>query len=100
MIGRGVLYDPLLPLRIRTDNNEPQSSYLTQTAHFIYALLDAINSGDVRDVSKMRKTKEYWCLLQRSLPITEQQASTVLHAQDYTGTIARIHEIIKNIECL
>lgn len=96
MIGRGVLYDPLLPMRIRTADENGEND-LAQTEHFIRTLLNAINEGDVREVSKMRKTKEYWCLIRRSLPITEQQASTVLHAQDYGSTIACIHNILETV---
>ena len=98
MIGRGILYDPILPLRIRANNGEAHSTDLGETVHFIQTLLDAIGSGAVRDESKMRKTKEYWCLIRRSLPITEQQAITVLHAQDYNTTLARIHDILKKFK--
>ena len=94
MIGRGILYDPLLPLRI---NNLSKENGMTQTVHFIRTLLDAIDKGDVREVSKMRKTKEYWCLIRRSLPITEQQASSVLHAQDYGSTIASILNLLETV---
>ena len=98
MIGRGILYDPLLPLRIRNSHADTPEGDLTQTTHFILSLLDAIGSGTVRDESKMRKTKEYWCLISRSLPITEQQAATVLHAQDYGSTLAQIHTILDKIQ--
>lgn len=96
MIGRGVLYDPLLPMRIRTADESGEND-LAQTEHFIRTLLNAIDEGNVREVSKMRKTKEYWCLIRRSLPITEQQASTVLHAQDYGGTIACIYNLLEMV---
>ena len=36
------------------------------------------------DESKIRKTKEYWSLLWRSLPISEMQARQVLRAQELT----------------
>ncbi len=98
MIGRGILYDPLLPLRIKVQCDEAANNDLTQTIHFVRTLLAAIDKGDVRDVSKMRKTKEYWCLLRRCLPITEQQASTVLHAQDYGSTIDCIDSLLENVE--
>ena len=98
MIGRGILYDPLLPIRIRNSPTNSPDSDLQQTIHFILSLLQAINSGTARDESKMRKTKEYWCLIRRSLPITEQQAITVLHAQDYGSTLAQIHIILEKIQ--
>lgn len=97
MIGRGILYDPLLPLRIRNGDDTPQSTDMAQTIHFILVLLDAIDAGAVRDESKMRKTKEYWCLIRRSLPITEQQAATVLHAQGYGDTLASIHILLDKV---
>ena len=50
MIGRGVLYDPLLP-----------------------------------------------CLIRRSIPITEQQAYTVLHAQDYLSTRAAVTTLLNSV---
>ncbi|MBO4599525.1 MAG: tRNA-dihydrouridine synthase family protein [Bacteroidales bacterium] len=95
MIGRGVLYDPLLPLHIKEEKAETGEEELQQSVRFILALLDAIGEGDVRDESKMRKVKEYWCLVRRSLPITEQQALAVLHAQDYGSTLERVHEILR-----
>ena len=85
MIGRGVLYDPLLPLKIKHPETYPEEtrsqSSLAAARRFILALMDAIDRLPVPPVSKMRKTKEYWCLLQRSLPITEQQARIVLHTE-------------------
>ena len=98
MIGRGVLYDPLLPMRLRNADYESHNDDLAVTIRFILALLDTIGKGDVREVSKMRKTKEYWCLLRRSLPITEQQASTVLHAHDYVSTLACIHTLLEKVD--
>ena len=97
MIGRGILYNPLLPLRIRNSSPATPNDDLAQTTHFIQTLLDAIGTGTARDESKMRKTKEYWCLIRRSLPITEQQATTVLHAQDYGSTLACIHTILDKV---
>ncbi len=98
MIGRGILFDPLLPLRIKGTFDDTTNNALHQTIQFILTLLDAIDMGNVRDVSKMRKTKEYWCLLRRSLPITEQQASAVLHAQDYASTLNCIHSLLEKVE--
>ena len=89
MIGRGILYDPLLPLKIK--NNHPAD--LKATLLFVTALADAINQLPIREESRMRKTKEYWCLIRRSLPITEQQAMTVLHAQSPQETTDRIQSL-------
>lgn len=97
MIGRGILYDPLLPLRIKGSECSTPDNHLRQTIHFIQSLLDAIGEGNIRDESKMRKTKEYWCLLRRSLPITQQQATTVLHAQYYSSTLSQINNLLQNL---
>ena len=97
MIGRGILFDPLLPLRIRQDRYHLQKSEMEQTIRFIFCLLEAIDEGDVRPLSKMRKVKEYWCLLRRSLPITEQQSLSVLHAQDYDETLACLHQLVESV---
>lgn len=91
MLGRGILYDPLLPLKIR---NSTTVDDLNATLHFVQHLLDAIQALPIREESRMRKTKEYWCLIRRSLPITEQQALTVLHAQTPDETNARIHSLL------
>ena len=93
MIGRGILFDPLLPLRIKHN----QADDLQATLHFVLALTDAIAQLPIREESRMRKTKEYWCLVRRSLPITEQQSLTVLHAQTPAETSLRLHAILDSI---
>ena len=93
MIGRGILYDPLLPLKIKNG----QTDNLDSTLLFVHKLLDAIQSLPIREESRMRKTKEYWCLIRRSLPITEQQALTVLHAQSPEDTSARINTLLHTL---
>ena len=90
MLGRGILYDPLLPFKIKDNHPDDASA----TLHFVQQLLEAIQSLPIREESRMRKTKEYWCLIRRSLPITEQQAMHVLHAQTPEETNARIHELL------
>lgn len=97
MIGRGILYDPLLPIKIKQDEPEFPDS-LRETQKFILAILDSIAARPVPEVSKMRKTKEYWCLLRRSLPITEQQSLAVLHSDSYPVTIAAIHRLLSDSE--
>ena len=93
MIGRGILYDPLLPLKIK--NNHPAD--LKATLLFVTALSDAINQLPIREESRMRKTKEYWCLVRRSLPITEQQATAVLRAQTPSETNTKLSAILASI---
>ena len=89
MIGRGILYDPLLPLKIK--DNHPGDA--DATLHFVQQLIEAIQLLPIREESRMRKTKEYWCLIRRSLPITEQQALSVLHAQSPEETSAHINTL-------
>ena len=89
MIGRGILYDPLLPLKIKKGQPDNPAA----TLHFVQELLNAIQELPIREESRMRKTKEYWCLIRRSLPITEQQAMTVLHAQSPQETNDRIQSL-------
>ena len=89
MIGRGILYDPLLPLKIKKGQPDNPAA----TLHFVQEFLNAIQELPIREESRMRKTKEYWCLIRRSLPITEQQAMTVLHAQSPQETTDRIQSL-------
>lgn len=78
MVGRGVLYNPLLPLQI----NGIDTHFVMPPTQFIRHLIEAINVGKSSEASRMRKTKEYWGLLWRALPISEIQAREVLRAQD------------------
>ena len=93
MIGRGILYDPLLPLKIKNNHQAD----LKATLLFVTALADAINQLPIREESRMRKTKEYWCLVRRSLPITEQQATAVLRAQTPSETNTKLRAILASI---
>ena len=93
MIGRGILYDPLLPLKIKNNHQVD----LKATLLFVTALADAINQLPIREESRMRKTKEYWCLVRRSLPITEQQATAVLRAQTPSETNTKLRAILASI---
>lgn len=96
MIGRGVLYDPLLPLKIKGIIDENDKDASIQAAHkFTNALLAAIDNRPVPTESKVRKIKEYWCLLRKSLPITEQQSLTVLHAKTLPETLEQVNIILE-----
>ena len=151
MLGRGVLYNPQLPLQIRhtpsplrgtppnlggerlpqseavseaccisscspklgepkvgdrqwsqlsallTEECVPNSQFSILNSQFIMALVDAIYALPVSDEAHMRKTKEYWCLLWHSLPITQQQATAVLHAPDAAQTRSTLEKIISSI---
>lgn len=96
MIGRGILYDPILPLKIKGIIPENDKEKTLDAAHlFIETLLDAILARPVSDESKMRKIKEYWCLLLRSLPLSEQQSRTVLHSPTLTATLHSLHALLQ-----
>ena len=103
MIGRGILYDPLLPLKIKTDADPRFASNPTPTIslsdyptalQFINTLTDAILDQPASDISKMHKIKEYWCLVRRSLPITEQQSLSVLHTDTLPKTLESLRKIL------
>lgn len=83
MIGRGVLYRPTLPLEIENPKLEIENS-ADATKHFIKRLVEEILLRMPTDESRIRKIKEYWCLVWKSLPISEMQAREVLHQQKLT----------------
>ena len=88
MIGRGVLYDPTLPLKIMNDGQQSanDNSHLQSlTSHFIRRLMEDIMLRMPTDESRIRKMKEYWCMIWKSLPITEMQAREVLHQEKLTA---------------
>ena len=99
MLGRGVLYNPQLPLQIKQlSSYSDYRSYRRLPQVFISSLLDAIYAQPVSDEAHLRKTKEYWCLLWRSLPITQQQATTVLHAPDAAETRRAVEKILASVK--
>lgn len=96
MIGRGILYDPLLPLKIKGTIAEDDRQSTLEAAHlFIRTLTNAILARPVSDESKIRKTKEYWCLLRKSLPITEQRSLAVLRSTTLAETLNEIEKILE-----
>lgn len=84
MIGRGILYRPTLPLEIECGamNDEKR---LAATKHFIGRLNEEIRRSAPSDESAIRKTKEYWCLLWRGLPISENEARKLLREKELTA---------------
>ena len=83
MVGRGVLYHPTLPLDI-VDPNRDTSGDRQLAAHFIRRLVEEILATFPSEQSKIRKIKEYWCLVWKALPISEMQAREVLHQEKLT----------------
>lgn len=82
MVGRGILYHPTLPLEVENETPEEETGKMTK--HFIRRLMEAVRATLPTPEAAMRKTKEYWSLLWKSLPISEMQARQVLRAQQST----------------
>lgn len=101
MIGRGVLYNPLLPYKIRQECPADFSVVntakggLATAADFILSLMDEILSLEISDEAKLRKIKEYWCLLSRNLSGTESRKREVLHATRLDVIQTLIREMAK-----
>lgn len=93
MIGRGVLYDPLLPLRIKGASGEPEQAVL-----FLRALVDDILATLPTEQAKIRKIKEYWCLMWRITGISETASRTVLHTTTLAETLAAIEQILVSLQ--
>ena len=94
MVGRGVLYRPTLPLDI-TDPDRDTTNDRQLAAHFIARLVEEILSSFPTDQSKIRKIKEYWCLVWKSLPISEMQAREVLHQEKLTIVEKMIGDLLQ-----
>jgi tRNA-dihydrouridine synthase len=70
MIGRGVLINPLLPFELKAmPLDDPKKCYID----FVKNLFERINSRDTVEVSKLRKTKEYWTYMVKSLNISDDE---------------------------
>jgi tRNA-dihydrouridine synthase len=102
MIGRGALYNPLLPTQIRTecaDDFAPSAAAASQgvpsAQQFIVALVDDILRLEISNQAKIRKIKEYWCLLSKALPGTEERKRRLLHADDLDAILRLIDEMTK-----
>ena len=78
MLGRGVLYDPTLPLKIKGIAGD----YAEMTHRFVATLYDAIEQTFPHPTPQLRKMKEYWCLVYKSLHIAEQKARSMLRMED------------------
>ena len=83
MLGRGVLYNPMLPLDILLPDRD-RTDDPARVRDFIRALINEIRTVFPSEQAQIRKTKEYWCLLWKSLPISEMQAREVLRQEKLT----------------
>lgn len=80
MVGRGILYRPTLPLEINETGN---GEWRTENGkRFVRCLMEEIRHRMPTPEARIRKTKEYWCLLWKSLNISETRAREVLRAQE------------------
>lgn len=102
MIGRGALYNPLLPIQIKDafahDFNDGKDFVKRSNGtaiDFLVALMDDILEMPVSEEAKSRKMKEYWCLLSKMLPGTEQSKRAVLHASRLEDIHSLILEMVK-----
>ena len=90
MIGRGVLYNPSLPLEIKGIASNPE-----QNKVFVRRLMEEIDLQLPTEQSRIRKTKEYWCLAWKSLQISEMQAREVLRTHDYSLVRKKIFDFLQ-----
>jgi tRNA-dihydrouridine synthase len=100
MVGRGILYNPTLPLeneelRMKSEESRWKSDKEELTKHFIGRLMEEIRRTAPTEESALRKTKEYWCMLWRSLPISEAEARKVLREQELTAVDKMIYIFIQ-----
>mgnify|MGYP002625243159 CR=1 FL=1 len=80
MVGRGVFYNPSLPMEMAGTEFSPDGRR-ANACRLIRHLGQAIRQRYPREESALRKTKEYWCLLWHSLPVSESEARQVLRAE-------------------
>ena len=68
--------------RVKELNEEER---LRLTKHFIGRLMSEVKNNAKSDESALRKTKEYWCMVWKGLPISEADARKVLREQELTA---------------
>lgn len=94
MIGRGVLYNPSLPLQIDSPHLR-DTELVALNTRFILRLLEEIIASYPSDPQRTNKTKEYWAMLWKSLPISEMQARTVLREEKLTAVEKMIRSFLQ-----
>lgn len=96
MLGRGILRNPSLPLQIKSyEMGLPEQDYTLQVRQLMLNMIQAIDARPVSSEAKVRKTKEYWCLMGDAFGITEMQKKSVLHRSNFEDTRAAIFDIIQ-----
>lgn len=68
---------------------------LTSAQDFIVSLVSDILQMEVSNQAKIRKIKEYWCLLSKALPGSEERKRKVLHASDLDAILRLIEDMAK-----
>lgn len=97
MIGRGVVVNPLLPLEIKGQNI---CNYNDKYAEFVTLLFDEINARNVPEISKLRKTKEYWQYFAQNFDLSEEDRRGVLLMTDLYDMQRVIVEIVSKADRL
>lgn len=108
MIGRGALYNPQLPTLIKQhcieDFKDSESVKSVEdfnnvkpmpAEQFINELTDDILKLNIPEQAKIRKIKEYWCLLSKSLHGSEEYKRRLLHCEDLEAMRTLIFEMTK-----
>ncbi len=85
------MYDPTLPLKIKGIEGD----YTQMTHRFVSTLYDTIERNFVSDVPRLRKMKEYWCLVYKSLPVSESAARAMLRLQEIKEFRLSVDKIIE-----
>ena len=92
MVGRGVLYRPTLPLEIE---GLPCPDPGNAAKGFVKRLMEEVARELPTDKSRMRKSKEYWCMVWKSIRITEMDSRKVLHAQEFADVEKIICQLLQ-----
>jgi tRNA-dihydrouridine synthase len=99
MIGRGVLRNPPLPAQIKKlcgDTSQiKQQEYLSRTHQLMLRLMEDIDTYLPGEEAKIRKTKEYWCLMCDAFNVDEEGKKRALHCTTFRDTRCAIEDIIQ-----
>lgn len=98
MIGRGVLYNPLLPIQIKCYCGDISEQQLQQAENnvrlLMKELLKDIETYMPTEQAMVRKCKEYWVLMHKAFMVSEEEKNQVLHCVDFESAKRSILEMI------
>ncbi len=114
MIGRGIILNPTLPLEIKhhalyqhahfakTSTNEKMTEFTPKTKFqlqlcFVEALFSEIDTCEMPEISKMRKTKEYWQYLSQGFNLSESEIRKPLLSSSLIETQSRIFDLLYHL---